>query len=243
MDQNSKRSRVEPVFGWLKNHGGADWATAFLRLADGIAVSGNVGLVVNAYFEDEKTVPPSAARLAWMIRNAHRLTPRDGRLWAEYARRVINNPQRDGTLRRLDTGDCTGVPQDLRLETSTHCDCLIECEHAYVWIEGKRNDWLDVCTKWDVFRDQLARNVEALWSLAQRDGKDYWLVICHEYALKHHEQCLVDGYRAGTWYGGWPHLTSEVRTEFRHKIATLTWTRIADNWPGLRTLPSLQDLV
>ena len=240
-DKNSKRTRVEPVFGWLVQHGGTDWPSRLLNLANP-GLSSALGPVEKVCFENEQCIPPSASRLAWMIRNAHRLTPRDGRNWSEYTHRVINNPLKEATLRRLDTGDSTGVPQQLRLETASHCDCLIECEKAYVWIEGKRNDWLDVSTKWDVLRDQLARNLEAVWSLAQRGRKGYWLIICHEYPLKHHEQCLVDGYRDGTWTGGWPHLDDEVRLAFRQKIGTVTWATIADTWPKLRMLPQMADL-
>jgi hypothetical protein len=69
------------------------------------------------------------------------------------------------------------VPKRSRLilEGPTSADWLIECERALIWIEGKRYDWLDPATTWDVARDQLARNVEAAWLLAQEQGKDYWV--------------------------------------------------------------------
>jgi hypothetical protein len=94
-------------------------------------------------------------------------------------------------------------PQELVLEGSTSCDCLIECDQALIWIEGKRNDWLASSIKWDVSPDQLARNIEAVWSLAQAFGKDYAIIICHEHQLKFHEVALIDGYRrgyAGRWF-------------------------------------------
>jgi hypothetical protein len=145
-----------------------------------------------------------------MIRNAHLLAPIDGRLWKEYRRRVIDNPVKGEALKKLDAGDSSGLPKYLKLEGCTHADCLIECEQAVVWIEGKRNDWLSPCTKWDVTRDQLARNLEAAWLLAKEGKKDFWLLICHEYELKHHEQELINGYRAGTWKAGLPHLSEET---------------------------------
>ena len=74
----------------------------------------------------------------------------------------------------------------------------MECEHAFIWIEGKRFDWLSPSTTWDVSRDQLARNIEAVWTLASKAGKDYRLLICHEFDFKHHEMALLDGYRNGT---------------------------------------------
>ena len=83
----------------------------------------------------------------------------------------IDNAGKEEALRRLDDGDAKGLPKELKLEGSTHADCLIECQRAFVWIEGKRNDWLSPSTKWDVTRDQLARNLEAVWWLAGQTGR------------------------------------------------------------------------
>ena len=47
---------------------------------------------------------PRRGRLAWMIRNAKRLAPRDGAKWREYRRRIIENPRREDALQRLDDG-------------------------------------------------------------------------------------------------------------------------------------------
>ena len=136
-------------------------------------------------------------------------------------------------MRRLDVGDAKGLPKELKLEGCTHADCLIENTRVFVWVEGKRNDWLCPSIKWDVTRDQLARNLEAVWLLATKAKKDFWLLICHEYDLKHHEQELIDGYRAGTWKAGFPHLPADTRVVFQQKIGTLTWQTIFRRWPGL----------
>ena len=150
--------RVSPTFTWLRDHGGEDWVADLLRLADGITVNSNPGRLVSLEVGEgrEREVPPSPQRLAWMIRNAHRLAPVDGRRWQHYRRRVIDNPAREEALRRLDQGITAGIPKQLILEGPTHADCLIETEHAFVWIEGKRNDWLSPSIAWDVTRDQLA---------------------------------------------------------------------------------------
>lgn len=240
-DEHSGRTRVTPVFTWLREHGGSGWVTELLRLADGIQVPDSVGEVITLSVGKEREVPASPERLAWMIRNAHRLAPQDGRLWKEYQRRVIDNPEKDEALRRLDTGDAKGLPKDLKLEGCTHADCLIECTDAFVWIEGKRNDWLSPCLKWDVTRDQLARNVEAAWLLAEQARKDSWLLICHEYTLKHHEQELIDGYRAGTWKAGFPHLSPDTRSLFQKKIGTMTWQTIFGRWPALSEVMSRRE--
>jgi hypothetical protein len=133
----------------------------------------------------------------------------------------------------LDAGHATGLSKNLKLEGATHADCLIECDRGFVWIEGKRNDWLSPSIKWDITRDQLARNLEAVWQLAAQAEKDFWLLICHEHDLKHHEQELVDGYRAGTWKAGFPHLSESTRLLFRQKIGTVRWETIFRHWPGL----------
>jgi hypothetical protein len=65
-----------------------------------------------------------------------------------------------------------GHGRELIPEGPTPADCLIECEHAFIWIEGKRFDWLSPSTTWDVMRDQLARHVEAVWSLTQASNAD-----------------------------------------------------------------------
>jgi len=235
-DQHSGRTRVSPVFGWLREHGGADWATELLHLADGIELSDDVGRVIRLWVGKERIVAPSPQRLAWMIRNADKLAPVDGRQWREYQRRVIDNPRKEEALRKLDAGHADGIPKELILEGSTHADCLIECEKAFVWIEGKRNDWLSPSTKWDVTRDQLARNLEALWLLASKSTKDFWLLISHEHDLKHHEQELISGYRAGTWKAGFPHLPMDVRTILQRKIGTLRWSTVFDHWHNLAAM-------
>ena len=94
VDQHSGRTRVTPIFTWLLAHGGSGWVTELLRLADGIQVAESVGEVMKLSVESEPEgnreleVEPSPARLAWMIRNAHRLAPIDGRLWRKYRQRV-----------------------------------------------------------------------------------------------------------------------------------------------------------
>ena len=125
---------------------------------------------------------------------------------------------------------------ELILEGPTSADCLIECERAFIWIEGKRFDWIDPAITWDVSRDQLARNVEAVWTLAKQAWKEYRLLICHEFPLKHHEVALLEGYRAGTWSAGMPHISAQDRRQFQERIGTLTWNEITRAWPEMPAL-------
>jgi len=234
LDENSRRTRVKPTFSWLKDHAQHDWPARLLKLVDGLGVRAEPGGIIpdGLHFEPERRVSPSPRRLAWLVRNAERLSPRDGRNWRQYQRRVIKHPGRADALVKLDADDSHGIDRRLILEGKTCADCLIECEKSVIWIEGKRNDWLDYSTTWDVTRDQLARNLEAAWLYA--DGKEFCLVICHEHPLKHHEQLLIDGYRHGTWAGGWPHLNADERKLLGSRIGTVTWSRLTTEWPDLK---------
>jgi hypothetical protein len=231
-DENSRRTRVQPVFGWLAAHGEPDWPARLVALADGLDDLGDPGAPLRVWLDPERGVDPSARRLAWMLDNAHRLAPRDGGRWREYHQRVIANPHRDAARQLLARGD-TSIPPRLKLEGPTHADCLIETERAVIWIEGKRNDWLAPATTWDAVRDQLARNAEAAHLVAARQGKRSLVIICHEHPLKHHEQALLDGYRNGTWSAGWPHLDEPLRRRLGAAIGTLTWARLTAAWPPL----------
>jgi hypothetical protein len=232
-DQNSRRTRVQPTFGWLSEHGGADWPACLLRLVDGVETPLEPGRLIRLDYLEERRVAPSARRLAWMIRNAELLAPRDGRRWRDYRSRVIEHPDRDTALSLLDRGQTAGIDRKLVLEGPTSADCLIECEWMVIWIEGKRNDWLDYSATWDVTRDQLARNAEAAWLYASERGKDWCVVVCYEHDLKRHEELLIDGYRSGTWAGGWPHLTAEERQQLGRRIGTLTWRSLAEEWTAI----------
>jgi hypothetical protein len=233
---NSKITRVQPIFSWLRANADCTWGARLVEMANGVAALHSCGGIVGMELDPERKVPATPDRLRWMIKNADRLAPTDGRLWQELRRRVADRVQVERAL-EIDNR----IPKALVLEGPTHADCLIECEHALIWIEGKRFDWLSPSIKWDVSRDQIARNVEAVWSLAKTSGKDYRMLICHESPLKHHEASLVQGYRAGTWWSGWPHVSEEQRLEFSKRIGTVTWAQIVNEWPQLRTdRPGLQ---
>jgi hypothetical protein len=221
---NSMLTRVRPVFGWLRDNGDETWPEQLVRIAKVTGLK-QCGRFLRMELEPEQEVPPTRGRLLWMLQNVERLAPVGGRRWEELRARVVN---RDQVLRAYTDG--SSLPREYVLEGPTHSDCLIECEDAFIWIEGKRNDWLSPSTTWDVSRDQLARNLEAVWSVAQKSGKDYCLIICHEQPLKHHETALIAGYRSQTWSAGWPHIPEGQRAEFSKRIGTITWVEIARRW-------------
>lgn len=252
--ENSSITRVTPVFGWLeRNADPAIWPYRLLQMASGFEVCvQNTGqlksITVGKNGKGEVEVPASCQRLAWMIRNADQLAP-SPKKGKEYRRLldVRHHKGRDATLSALDAGQNPFRDKrlaELRLEGSTSADCLIDCETALIWIEGKRNDWLSPCIDWDVLRDQLARNVEAAWLLARCREPEvpFYFILCHERPLKHHERMLVEGYRQGTWSGGWLHLSQEERTNLAMRIGTLTWGEIVRAWPEMGNLADLRDV-
>jgi hypothetical protein len=176
-----------------------------------------------------------------MLANAEELVPPDEDRWPEFNERVLRNPERAAAIASLEAGN-TGFTPSLVLEGPSHADCLVECERTLIWIEGKRTDWLSPSTTWDATRDQLARNLEAAWLLADKEGKDYCFVLCYESELKHHERVLIDGYRAQALVGGWPHLDDRQRAHFAGRIGTVRWAEVGDHWSGLQELPELADL-
>lgn len=233
---NSRVSRVVPTFQWLRANGGEEWPQRLIDLADGLCHRPLCGRPIRVDLDPERQVLASAERLTWMLQNADALTPMDGRRWRDLHARVADKSVVAEAILALKEGRRSQVPASMVLEGPTHADCLIECEHTVLWIEGKRFDWLSSSTTWDVTRDQLARNAEAAWSLANQAGKDFCLIICYESSLKHHEALLIDGYRQQTWAGGWPHVEPVVRSLFSQRIGTLRWAQIADEWPSIREL-------
>jgi hypothetical protein len=136
-------------------------------MAEGVPALEPCGKIINVDLDRERKVPATPERLRWMIKNANSLAPKDGRRWQELRDRVADNAK---VQKALDEFLWAGksLPRRLYLEGKSHADCLIECEDAFIWIEGKRFDWLSPTTTWDVTRDQLAHNVEAGMVARQR---------------------------------------------------------------------------
>jgi hypothetical protein len=224
-DVNSKRTRVDPVFGWLKAFSETDsnWPAQLLALVHGLEADIQSGTVVDVAFEHP--VHASQERLQWLIDNASQLG-HEGEKLTEIARRADS-----------------GHPRLSVLEGTTYADCLIGCENAIIWVEGKRTDWLSPGTTWDPVRDQLARNLEAAWITAlKREKADFCVLLCHEADLNPDEQDLVNDYRSGELIGGLQHLDDESRREFSKRIGTVTWREIVKTWPELRADPRLADV-
>ncbi len=238
---NSSVTRVRPIFEWLGTHADRNLGRKLVELAEGLPGFRDPGDYISITFE--QAVEASPRRLGWMIENASRLTPLDGAQWKAYDRRITRNPKKEFALKQLQAGTRKGIPKKLVLEGPSYADCLIECADAVIWIEGKRHDWLSPSTTWDILRDQLARNVEAAAQLASAKKKsDFCVIICHENKFKHPEELLIEGYRTGTWRGGWPHLDESERLNLGKRIGILAWKRIAGVWPELLRLKFLADL-
>src|SRR5262245_8633523 len=56
IDQNSKRTRVEPVFNWLSSHADANWPMELIRLSGGLNGVPQIGRCVKVRYNEEVTV-------------------------------------------------------------------------------------------------------------------------------------------------------------------------------------------
>src|SRR2546430_9241925 len=151
---NSKRSRVEPVFGWFEEQVDHTWPSRLVRLSSGLTDFPDPGVLQSLIFRKEVSVPPSTDRLGWMIENAELLAAHDGARWRELLERA-HHSKREKALESLRKGVRQNVPGKLILEGPTRADCVVECTRAVIWVEGKRYDWISPSTTWDVLRDQL----------------------------------------------------------------------------------------
>ncbi len=129
---NSKNTRVQPIFKWLRANGGDSWPARPIKMADGAAELKRTGSTLGMDLDPEKKVSATPARLCWMLQNADKLVPTDGRRWEELRQRVSDRDRVKKALISLMAGK--PVPRELVLEGETHSDCLIECEHAFIWI-------------------------------------------------------------------------------------------------------------
>jgi len=57
VDEHSGRTRVIPVFSTLQAHGGPDWVTELLHMAEGIQIEPSVGDVLSMEMGEERLVP------------------------------------------------------------------------------------------------------------------------------------------------------------------------------------------
>jgi hypothetical protein len=56
-DTNSKRTGVEPIFDWLRNHATEGWPAKLVELAEGLRVRIETGALQDVHFEQELRVP------------------------------------------------------------------------------------------------------------------------------------------------------------------------------------------
>src|SRR5436309_485703 len=101
---NSKVTRVRPIFDWLTAHGRDLWPARLVKIADGVAELKECGSILNIDPTSERKVPPTSSRLIWMLKNADRLAPFDGRRWDELRQRVGDQDKVDKALASLKAG-------------------------------------------------------------------------------------------------------------------------------------------
>jgi hypothetical protein len=60
---DSKNTRVQPIFRWLKKKGGDGWLTTLIALASGLVHVPQCGPASRVHLDPEAKVPATSARL------------------------------------------------------------------------------------------------------------------------------------------------------------------------------------
>src|SRR5690348_12878837 len=109
---NSGKTRVLPVFGWLRAHGEPGWPDTLLQLA-GLPSARPCRSIQTVDLEQEREVPASARRLAWMLQNLDSLAPADGSRWQELRSRTSDRAAVEQAIVALERGERSRVRRTL----------------------------------------------------------------------------------------------------------------------------------
>ena len=182
----------------------------------------------------ERSLPPSAAFLRWLIRNPHRLTwPRQGRQKfspVPQAKRQdlvgLNGvqPQALAQAEALAEIDRLGAGRSHRkwwgFEGVTYADCCLETANLVLLIEGKRTETLSTGIDWYPGRNQLLRNLEVTGEIAS--SRNFAVLVIAETPL------LPPA--AETVQRSLPHLSGPERDALlSHYLGCLTWKDVCQS--------------
>jgi len=177
----------------------------------------------------ERRLPPPLEFLRWLIENTARLTwPREefAASPARLKREELlghHGPQRaaaakEQALAELDKVGAAGSGGKWwAFEGCTIADCLLETPTLLLLIEGKRAEPLSSATRWFPQRHQMLRNLEVLAAEANRQNKEYAVMLMAEEFIT---GVTLEGMEASL-----PHLREEERFELtRHYLGCVTWS-------------------
>ena len=145
---------------------------------------------------------------------------------------------------RIDRGHTrTGDGTWWVLEGTTKVDCAIFADNATIFIEGKRTERkLTDRVTWDLDRNQVFRNLDALREMRAGDDDFFVLLIVEEGSPAANAAGLLDaGYNVAL--ASWPHLDDEHARELydRHYLGFTTWQAVASEF-NITLLDTVDDL-
>lgn len=187
----------------------------------------------------ERDLPPSAGFLRWILENPRQLVwPRDSRGKEKtYGAATQDNRKKllsgDETVQAKALGELSrlGTTDSRRkwwaFEGFTSVDCLLETEKLLLLIEGKRTEPISNSTDWFPQRNQVIRNLECAKEMAERKGKQYFVLLCAEERIE-----IPDS----AWSASLPHFKEQAIEELRqHYLGCVTWSEMVQ-----RLCPELQ---
>jgi len=260
-DHNSSLTRVQPIFDELLDQwsDGDPWLSELWDMAaltrPGVALSKPIGLGKLLASETpparaarlgtvyERTVPPPAAFLRWLLGNPQRLEVRDSinfgaksvgaRRWRRKLfsgdARLVSEAQDEGLNQLGKRLAQRGRNKWWAFEGFSHIDCCLITRQCVLFVEGKRTESVSPSTLWFKQRSQLWRNVEAAKEFAS--DKQFAVILAVE---READGTTALAKAASSLEGSYPHLDSGQRAELcRHLIGFVTWPEVVTRF-GLR---------
>lgn len=251
---DSSLTRVRPVFNTLLDRwpDGKSWLGELWQLAarsrPGVAVPmpPDIGTLLPSETPPdsqsrlgkvfERTVPPPAAFLRWLLAHPEEMQVRDrvnfgakSEASREWRRKLFSGDEllvaqaRDEAERQLAKRAAQRGRQKWWLfEGFSHVDCCLITETSVIFVEGKRTEAVSPSTRWFEKRSQIWRNVEVAREFAGR--KRFGVILAAESeldgvtALRVATESVADSY---------PHLDLEEREELdRRLLGFVTWQAI-----------------
>ena len=193
------------------------------------------GVIRNCF---ERDIPPSENFLRWLLGNPGQLVwPTKGDEEKTYKAETQEKRKklllgdktiRDEALNKLRRlGIARSKGKWWAFEGFTSVDCMLETERILLLIEGKRTEPISSSTDWFPQRNQVIRNLECAKEMAERKGKQYFVLLCAEERIE-----IPDS----AWSASLPHFKEQAIEELRqHYLGCVTWSEMVQ-----RLCPELQ---
>lgn len=249
---NSSITRVQPVFNELCQRANENWLPQLLGMASranlcrpqGFASVGKLKRPFTHEFELGATAPvdylktllasPGRLRSAVECNPGILKSSKDPNV--EQKRRSLchgDSPTISQGLAKLDAGEVrSGSGTWWVLESTTKVDYALFTEQTNIFIEGKRTEpELTKSVRWDVGRNQVFRNLDALRK-SRLEDKDYFMLLIVDAGSKAEAEAVTldAGYQVAV--SSWPHLSlKETRDLYdKHYLGYITWTDISQGF-------------